>query len=123
MNEQVVISLVKACGLKTGRIAIFSKKQLKEHNLEYNHGVIIWNSDEDYSILILWKIPFWSLLKQHCSYQCALIDGNCTMPCLDVTRDTSAKLAVKYLRYIFITPEVQQAFNREDKDETKRVIK
>lgn len=123
MNEQVVISLVKACGLPTGRITVLSKKQLKQYNLKYSHGVIIWNNDEDYSITIMWKIPFWSLLNQHCSYQCALTDDNHNAPSLIVNQDTSAKATVKYLRYIFTEPEVQRAFNREDKDEAKRVIK
>lgn len=128
MNEQVVLSLMKACGLKTGHITIAKKQDLKENHLYYDHGIIAWNKPGTFAILIEWEAPFWSLLGQHCRYRAllfrrGLIYSNIETVDSTASRYTSAKNVVKGLKQFMLKPEIQIAFNREDKDETKRAIK
>lgn len=128
MNEQVVISLVKACGLKIGRITIAKKQGLKENHLYYDHGIIVWNKPATFAILIEWEVPFWSLLGQHCRYRALLFRRGLIYPDIETvdstaSRYTITKRAVKELKQFMLKSETQTAFNKEDKDEAKRVIK
>ena len=128
MNEQVVLSLTKACGLKTGHITIAKKQQLKENHLQYDHGIIVWNKPATFAIFIEWGVPFWSLLGQHCRYRALLFRRGLIYPDVEmvdstVSRYTSTKKAVKELKQFMLKSETQIAFNRGDKDEAKRVVK
>lgn len=128
MNEQVVLSLMKACGLKTGHITTAKNKDLKENHLYYDHGIIVWNKPVTFAILIEWEVPFWSLLGQHCRYRALLFRRGLIYPDIETvdsttSKYTSTKNAVKELKQFMLKPEMQIAFNREDKDEGKRAIK
>lgn len=128
MNEQVVLSLMKACGLKTGHITIAKNKDLKENHLYYDHGIIAWNKPITFAIFIEWEVPFWSLLGQHCRYRAVLTRRGLIYPDIEkvdsiVSKYTSTKNAVKELRQFMLKPEMQIAFNEEDKDEGKRAVK
>ena len=128
MNEQVVLSLTKACGLKTGHITIAKKQELKENHLYYDHGIIVWNKPVTFAIFIEWEVPFWSWLGRHCRYRALLFRRGLIYPDVEmvdstVSRYTSTKRAVKELKQFMLKSETQIAFNREDKDEAKRVVK
>lgn len=128
MNEQIVISLTKACGLKAGHITIAKKQELKENHLYYDHGIIVWNNPVTFAIFIEWEVPFWPLLGQYCRYRALLFRRGLIYPDVEmvdstVNRYTSTKRAVKELKQFMLKSETQVAFNMEDKDEAKRVVK